>query len=118
MYYSYIEIEYVAASFSPAGTDLALKLLILLMDGGIMISCSDVQCARGKCPPPDLLQPALAEIYNRLLRAFSECLILNPPDGWMYPHANHIPGNIAPHLPGVYEVRPLVPGIAHVAIIC
>jgi hypothetical protein len=29
MYYSYVEIEYVAMSFSPARTDLALKLLIL-----------------------------------------------------------------------------------------
>jgi hypothetical protein len=29
MYYSYIEIEYVATSFSPARTDLALKLLTL-----------------------------------------------------------------------------------------
>jgi hypothetical protein len=28
MYYSYVEIEYVAMSFSPARTDLALKLLI------------------------------------------------------------------------------------------
>ncbi len=27
MYYSYVEIEYVAMSFSPAKTDLALKLL-------------------------------------------------------------------------------------------
>jgi hypothetical protein len=27
MYYSYAEIEYVATSFSPARTDLALKLL-------------------------------------------------------------------------------------------
>ncbi len=27
MYYSYVEIEYVATSFSPASTDLALKLL-------------------------------------------------------------------------------------------
>ncbi len=27
MYYSYVEIEYVATSFSPAGTDLAVKLL-------------------------------------------------------------------------------------------
>jgi hypothetical protein len=26
MYYSYVEIEYVATSFSPARTDLALKL--------------------------------------------------------------------------------------------
>ncbi len=29
MYYSYVEIEYVATSFSPARTDLALKLLRL-----------------------------------------------------------------------------------------
>jgi hypothetical protein len=35
MYYSYVEIEYVATSFSPARMDLALKLLIL---GG---SCSE-----------------------------------------------------------------------------
>ena len=28
MYYSYIEIEYVATSFSPTRTDLALTLLI------------------------------------------------------------------------------------------
>jgi hypothetical protein len=27
MYYSYVEIEYLATSFSPARTDLALKLL-------------------------------------------------------------------------------------------
>ncbi len=27
MYYSYVDIEYVATSFSPARTDLALKLL-------------------------------------------------------------------------------------------
>jgi hypothetical protein len=29
MYYSYVKIEYVAMSFSPARTDLALKLLTL-----------------------------------------------------------------------------------------
>ncbi len=29
MYYSYVEIEYVATSFSPTRTDLALKLLTL-----------------------------------------------------------------------------------------
>jgi hypothetical protein len=31
MYYSYVEIEYVATSFSPARTDLALMLLIVHM---------------------------------------------------------------------------------------
>ncbi len=30
MYYSYVEIEYVATSFSPARTDLALKLLMII----------------------------------------------------------------------------------------
>jgi hypothetical protein len=30
MYYSYVEIEYLAMSFSPARTDLALKLLTTL----------------------------------------------------------------------------------------
>ncbi len=30
MYYSYIEIEFIATSFSPAQTDLALKLLIYI----------------------------------------------------------------------------------------
>ncbi len=29
MYYSYIEIEYIATSFSPARMDLALKLLMV-----------------------------------------------------------------------------------------
>ncbi len=27
MYYSYVEIEYVATNFSPAGTDISVKLL-------------------------------------------------------------------------------------------
>jgi hypothetical protein len=31
MYYSYIEIEYVATSFSPTRTDLAVKLLTALI---------------------------------------------------------------------------------------
>jgi hypothetical protein len=29
MYYSYVEIEYIATSFTPARTDLALKLLTI-----------------------------------------------------------------------------------------
>ncbi len=33
MYYSYVEIEYVATSFSPARTDLALKLLMRQFQG-------------------------------------------------------------------------------------
>jgi hypothetical protein len=32
MYYSYIEIEYVATSFSPTRTDLALKLSTVIAD--------------------------------------------------------------------------------------
>jgi hypothetical protein len=46
MYYSYIEIEYVATSFSPARTDLALKLLkpiktFCLCIEGTHMTCSD-----------------------------------------------------------------------------
>jgi hypothetical protein len=37
MYYSYIEIEYVATSFSPARTDLALKLLMDSINGPLML---------------------------------------------------------------------------------
>ncbi len=40
MYYSYVEIEYVATSFSPARMDLALKLL---MAGGVGNSGSVMQ---------------------------------------------------------------------------
>jgi hypothetical protein len=32
MYYSYVEIEYIATSFSPARKDLALKLLRIHLD--------------------------------------------------------------------------------------
>jgi hypothetical protein len=36
MYYSYLEIEYVATSFSPARTDLALKLLNIHSDASYL----------------------------------------------------------------------------------
>jgi hypothetical protein len=36
MYYSYIEIEYVATSFSPGRMDLALKLLSIKRLTGIL----------------------------------------------------------------------------------
>ncbi len=32
MYYSYVEIEYVATSFSPAKTDLAVKLFRIFLN--------------------------------------------------------------------------------------
>ncbi len=35
MYYSYVEIEYIATNFSPTRTDLALKLLMLI--GGVVL---------------------------------------------------------------------------------
>jgi hypothetical protein len=35
MYYSYVETEYVATSFSPARTDLALKVLRVTAKIGI-----------------------------------------------------------------------------------
>jgi hypothetical protein len=36
MYYSYVEIEYVATSFSPARTDLAFKLLKAVIVVGVV----------------------------------------------------------------------------------
>ncbi len=40
MYYSYVEIEYVATSFSPARTDLALKLIKdMTLVGEIRLNC-------------------------------------------------------------------------------
>jgi hypothetical protein len=39
MYYSYVEIEYVAMGFSPARTDLALKLL--RCQAGAVKDCND-----------------------------------------------------------------------------
>ncbi len=38
MYYSYIENEYIATSFSPAGTDLAVKLLVIVDNARLLIS--------------------------------------------------------------------------------
>jgi hypothetical protein len=37
MYYSYVAIEYIATSFSPARTDLALKLLRQSVDANLVI---------------------------------------------------------------------------------
>ncbi len=46
MYYSYVEVEYVATSFSPARTDLVLKLLndaptLIFCNGGITSQLPD-----------------------------------------------------------------------------
>jgi hypothetical protein len=41
MYYSYIKIEYVATSFSPARTDLALKLLKLRLQSDSQSTSED-----------------------------------------------------------------------------
>jgi hypothetical protein len=41
MYYSYVEIEYVATSFSPARTDLAVKLLRLLLQKEVVLAYPD-----------------------------------------------------------------------------
>jgi hypothetical protein len=37
MYYSYVEIEYVATSFSPARMDLALKLLSVALNSDLSL---------------------------------------------------------------------------------
>jgi hypothetical protein len=54
MYYSYIEIEYVATSFSPARTDLALKLLIYKIQ-----QCTLVW-SQGRAPP--LMTPTMLHL--------------------------------------------------------
>jgi hypothetical protein len=62
MYYSYVEIEYVAMSFSPARTDLAVKLLsddkkynkldvISRKRKSTDFFCEIPQTKRGKPPP-------------------------------------------------------------------
>jgi hypothetical protein len=45
MYYSYIENEYVATSFSPARTDLAVMLLTVARREYSLLFCVDVYVA-------------------------------------------------------------------------
>jgi hypothetical protein len=72
MYYSYVEIEYVATSFSPARTDLALKLLIGL--GGVYI---DRLTAFSKCNPYFLVQPnPISYLLSELLLPLRRFLTL------------------------------------------
>ncbi len=47
MYYSYVEIEYVATNFSPARTDLALKLLKINMWNRVKNANTGNQCLLG-----------------------------------------------------------------------
>jgi hypothetical protein len=49
MYYSYVEVEYVATSFSPARTDLALKLLSSV-GGTILGYCHMSMDSISMCP--------------------------------------------------------------------
>jgi hypothetical protein len=51
MYYSYIEIEYVATSFSPARTDLAVKLLIECVHAALQQPTSSVESAKEEEEP-------------------------------------------------------------------
>ncbi len=54
MYYSYVEIEYVAMSFSPTRTDLALKLLKLHKKYNLNHFAPMHICLRRLClRPPD-----------------------------------------------------------------
>ena len=98
MYYSYVEIEYVATSFSPARTDLALKLLTCVEHERIaktclkqpVKSCTDVRKLTGEVvlPSPD----TMASMYERVplykvVKAWednnpnlSECYVLQSKD--------------------------------------
>ncbi len=62
MYYSYIEIEYLATSFSSARTDLALKLLsyYFLREKHIQL----LRCARCSMLARDAVNPINVGINN------------------------------------------------------
>jgi hypothetical protein len=50
MYYSYVEIEYVATSFSPARMDLALKLLSNLHTEDVAYRRTESRCTVHSAP--------------------------------------------------------------------
>jgi hypothetical protein len=50
MYYSYVETEYLATSFSPARTDLALKLL--------------TSAIAGVLPPPNMTTDTIDQLMH------------------------------------------------------
>jgi hypothetical protein len=68
MYYSYVEIEYVAMSFSPARMDLAVKLLMPLLDPGFKVVGSYPVYNLMQHPIPNLtLLPLTNHIHNCIL---------------------------------------------------
>ncbi len=73
MYYFYVEIEYVATSFSPARTDLALKLLskdLFLFKASLASRARLVQNWNGFCNNPthfNMCKLDLARIFSSKL---------------------------------------------------
>jgi hypothetical protein len=71
MYYSYIEIEYVAMSFSPARTDLALKLLtrdlyVESLEESLVAACEYVAKDTAACAAPSPANEQLTLLHNNL----------------------------------------------------
>jgi hypothetical protein len=58
MYYSYVEFEYVATSFSPARTDLAVKLF----------EPQECECTKLREPPPVPYMPTKDEVQKKVAK--------------------------------------------------
>jgi hypothetical protein len=67
MYYSYVEIEYVATSFSPTRTDLALKLLRKLNAAGSQMTKLDLQSSYNWLAAEATLASRITEFYKDYL---------------------------------------------------
>ncbi len=74
MYYSYVEIEYVATSFSPAKTDLALKLLIHGYFGKFNYFIQPHVCSRIVCAH-NLIMRILLIMHVGVSPAFVYCML-------------------------------------------
>ncbi len=77
MYYSYVEIEYVATSFSPARTDLALKLLKL---PPLVFNNSDDLSTASCSKAGDVMMTSSCQ-NSKILKKNSMLPNKDPPDG-------------------------------------
>jgi hypothetical protein len=77
MYYSYIEIEYVATSFSPARTDLALKLLNGVDHIYLQINLTRERVQLSMKDNDTSLQEGTDDIIDKVMAYKSESLVPN-----------------------------------------
>jgi hypothetical protein len=83
MYFSYIEIEYVATSFSPTRTDLALKLLNACSTSGIAldsvagtIPCNQKCNMLAYCGQNNDCNDSCLETDQHTMRRYPSCLMI------------------------------------------